>query len=97
MWAKASISLLSELAREAGEAQPDLGERREVGRNEGRRAASGFNVGDDASASFRITAMYEHARPGLPELASDEPADPVRRTGNQYRLPAQLFHPALLR
>jgi hypothetical protein len=31
-----------------------------------------FDVGDDASASLRITAVHQHARAGLPELASDE-------------------------
>src|SRR5438067_205483 len=36
--------------------------------------------------------MHQHVRTGLPELASDEPADPVCRTGDQCRLSAQLFH-----
>src|SRR5437762_13309253 len=59
---------------------------------ESRHAAAGLDVGDDASTSLRITAMHQHVRTGLPELASDEPADPVCRTGDQCRLSAQLFH-----
>src|SRR5215469_11906406 len=39
--------------------------------------------------------MHEHARAGLPELASDEPADPVCRTGDECRPSDQLFHPGL--
>src|SRR5215472_10380431 len=39
-----------------------LGECREVGRKERRRAATGLYRGDDASASLRIAAMYQHAR-----------------------------------
>jgi len=73
-----------------------LGECREVGRKEIRRAAVGLDVGDDASTSLRITAMHQHARAGLSERASDEPADPVCRTGDQCRLSGQLFHLGLL-
>src|SRR5215813_14321540 len=69
-----------------------LGECREVGRKERRRAATGLYLGDDASASLRIAAMYQHPRAGLPELGSDEPADPVCRTGDQCRFSAQFFH-----
>jgi hypothetical protein len=70
-----------------------LGEYREVGGKETCRAAAGLNLGDDASASLGIAAMHQHARAGLPEVASDQPADPVRRTGDQCRLSVQLFHP----
>jgi hypothetical protein len=37
----------------------------------------GLDVGDDASTPLGITNMRQHARAGLPELASDEPADPI--------------------
>ena len=40
------------------------------------------------AASLPIAAMHQHARAGLPELASDKPADPVCRTGDQCRLSA---------
>src|SRR5262249_8859921 len=33
-----------------------------------------------------------YPRAGLPELGSDEPADPVCRTGDQCRFSAQFFH-----
>jgi hypothetical protein len=43
-----------------------------------------------------IAAMHQHLRAGAPEFASDEPADPVCRTGDQCRLSGQVFHPSLL-
>ena len=46
-----------------------LGECREVGGKEIHGAAAGLDVGDDPSASFRIAAMHQHARAGLPEFA----------------------------
>jgi hypothetical protein len=49
-----------------------LGECREVGREEIRRAAAGLNVGDDASTSVRVTAMHQNPRAGLPKLARNE-------------------------
>src|SRR6516164_2121591 len=70
-----------------------LGKCREVGRKEIRRAAARLDVGDDASTPLRVTAMHEHTRAGLPELASDEPPDPVCRTGDECRPSDQLFHP----
>src|SRR5215472_21361 len=51
MWAKASISLLSELAREAGEAQPvGNADRPHVHRLAGRSAAACDNPGSGADA-----------------------------------------------
>src|SRR5215471_6769943 len=91
----------SPAARHCGSAQNSttsvdanhLGECREVGREEIRRAAAGLDVGDDASTSVRVTAMHQHPRDGLPELVCNEPANTVCRTGDQCGLSAQLFHP----
>jgi hypothetical protein len=42
-------------------------------------------------APLSASKPCQHARAGLPELASDEPADPVCRTGDQCRLSAPAF------
>jgi hypothetical protein len=67
-----------------------LGQARQIGPEECRRASRFLDLGDHPGASLGVAAMHQDARPGAPEAAGDNPADAVGRAGDERRLSGQL-------